>query len=191
METRFKQIKNYAIKVKRWIEEATILDEEITEHSSQLMRLNKRIEVAENQAVKKDLEYDIIGIQYHLFTAQRHREEFQQNFEANCKIFLQLRDEEERFGLVSISESDEADDLRKQAEEAERSAEGARKELDAMLGKWVNDVAGAREGETCEGEVHVPLDLQFGDLVEEGLHYPDDSNGWSLSGPTGDVIDSP
>ena len=51
--------------------------------------------------------------------------------------------------------------------------------------------AGAREGETGEGEVRVPLDPQLRDLVEEGLHYPDDSDGWSLSGPTGDVVDSP
>ena len=48
-------------KVERWIEEATILDVEIAENSSQLMRLIKRIEVAEcqgrrEQAVKKDLE---------------------------------------------------------------------------------------------------------------------------------------
>ena len=67
-------------KVERWIEEATILDVEIAEHSSQLMRLNKRIKVAECQGrraerVKRDLEYDIIGIQYHLFSARRHHEE--------------------------------------------------------------------------------------------------------------------
>ena len=93
--------------------------------------------------------------------------------------------------MVSISESDEADDFRKQAEEAERSAKCTRKEIDAMLGKWVNDGAEAREGETGEGEVRVPLDPQLQDLVEEGLHYPDDLDGWSLSGPTKDVIDSP
>ena len=81
--------------------------------------------------------FGIIGIQYHLFTARSHREELKQSFEANRKIFLQLRDEEERFGLVSISESDEADDLRKQAEEAKRKAQCTRKEIDAMLGKWV------------------------------------------------------
>ena len=92
--------------------------------------------------------------------------------------------------MVSISESDEADDLRNQAEAAERSAECARRELDAMLGKWVNDGAGASEGETSEGEVSVPLDPQLRDLVEEGLPHPDDSDGWSLSGPTGDVVDS-
>ena len=160
------------------------------------MEFNNRIQVAECQgrralAVKRDLEYDIIGIQYHLFNAWRHREELKRSFEANRKLFLQLRDEEERFGLVSISESDEADDFRKQAEEAECSAECTRKEIDAMLGKWVNDGAGDREGETGEGEVRVPLDPQLQDLVEEGLHYPDDSDGWSLSGPTGDMVDSP
>ena len=45
-----------------------------------------------------------------------------------------------------------------------------------MLGKCVNDGAGAREGETGEEEVRVPLDPQLRDLVEEGLHYPDDSD---------------
>ena len=86
--------------------------------------------------------------------------------------------------MVSISESDEADDLRNQAEAAERSADCARKELDTMLGKWVNDGAGASEGETSEGEVRAPLDPQLRGLVEEGLPHPDDSDGWSLSGPT-------
>ena len=48
-------------KMERWIDEATILDIEIARHSNQLMRLNKRIEVAESQgrraqAIKKDLE---------------------------------------------------------------------------------------------------------------------------------------
>ena len=59
-----------------------------------------------------------------------------------------------------------------------------------MLGKCVNDGAGAREGETGEEEVRVPLDPQLWDLVEEGLYYPDDSDGWSLSGPTGDMVGS-
>ena len=136
------------------------------------------------------MEYNIIGIQYHLFTARRHRKELKRSFEANRTLFLQLRDECERFGLVSISESDEEYDLRNQAEAAERSAEGARRELDAtMLGKWVNDGAEASEGETSEGEVRVPLDPQLWDLVEEGLPHPDDSDRWSLSGFTGDVVD--
>ena len=93
--------------------------------------------------------------------------------------------------MVSVSESDEANELRKQAEEVERSAQSTRKEIDAMLGKWVNHGAGARKRETGEGEVHVPLDPQLQDLVEEGLHYPDKSDRWLLSGLTGDVIDSP
>ena len=77
-----------------------------------------------------------------------------------------------------------ADELSNQAEAAERSAECARKELDAMLGKWVNDGAGASEGETSEGEVRVPLDPQLRGLVEEGLPHSDDFDRWSLSGPT-------
>ena len=117
--------------MERWIEEATILDGEIAKHSSQIMRLNKRIEVAEcqgrrAQAVKKDLEYDIIGIQYHLFTARRHREELKRSFEATRKLFLQLRDEFDRVELVTISQSDEGDVLMNQAEAAERSAECAK-----------------------------------------------------------------
>ena len=91
-------------------------------------------------------------------------------------MFLQLRDECERFELVTISESDKADDLRDQAEAAERSAEGARKELDAMLGRWVNDCAGTSEGETSEGEVRVPLDPQLWSKVEEGLPHQHDSD---------------
>ena len=63
-------------------------------------------------------------------------------------MFLQLRDEEERLGMISVSESDEADDLRKQAEEAESSAQCTRKEIEQLLGKWVHHGAGARKGET-------------------------------------------
>ena len=111
----------------------------------------------------------MIGIQYHLFTARRHPEELKRSFEANRKLFLQLRDEWERFELVTESESDKADDLRNQAEAAERSAECARKELDTILGKWVSDGAGASKGETSEGEVRVLLDPQLWVLVEEGL----------------------
>ena len=118
-------------KMERWIDEATILGVEIAEHSSQLMRLNKPIEVAESQgrqaqAIKKNLEYDIIGIQYHLFTARRHREELKRSFEATRKLFLQLRDEFDQVELVTISQSDEGDVLMNQAEAAERSAECAK-----------------------------------------------------------------
>ena len=66
-------------KVERWLEEADMLDVEITEHSSQIEECNNRIQMAESQAmrasaVKRDLEYDIIGIQYHLFNSRRQRE---------------------------------------------------------------------------------------------------------------------
>ena len=106
-------------KVEPWLEEADILDVEITEHSSQIEECNNRIQMAKCQAirtstVKRDLEYDIIGIQYQLFTSRRQREEIRRDFEVNRKLFLQLREEEDRFGLVSVSESDEADELRKQ-----------------------------------------------------------------------------
>ena len=75
-------------KMECWFGEATILDIEIARHSDQLMRLNKQIEVAESQgrraqAIKKDLEYDLIGIAFNLSTARRHREELKRSFEAN------------------------------------------------------------------------------------------------------------
>ena len=98
-------------KVERWLERGDMMNAEITEHSSQIEECNNRILMAECQSrqastAKRDLEYDIIGIQYHLFNARRHHEELKRSFEANRKFFLQLRDEEERFGLVSISESE-------------------------------------------------------------------------------------
>ena len=132
------------------------------------------------QTVKRDFEYDIIGIQFQLSTARRHREELQQRFEANRKLFLQLRDKCERFGLVSISESDEADDLRNQAEAAERSTEGARKELDTLLGRWVNDCSGTSEGDASVGELRVPQDLQLRSVVEEGLTPPTRRGGMNF-----------
>ena len=119
-------------KMERWMDEAIILDIEMARHSNQLMRLKKRIEVTESmgrraQTIKKDLEYNLIIIAFNLSTARCQREELKQSFETNRKLFLQLRDEFQRFELVTILESDNADDLRKQAEAAERSAECARK----------------------------------------------------------------
>ena len=101
-------------------------------------------------------------------------------------MFLQLRDKFDRFELVCVLESDNVEDIRNQAEAAERSAECARRELDAMLGKWVTGGAGASAGETTEGEVRVPVDPQLRGLVAEGPPHPD---GWSLSGSTGEVVD--
>ena len=91
--------------MERWLEEADILDVERTEHSSQIEECNNGIQMAECQAirtstVKRDLEYDIIGIQYQLFSSRRQHEEIRRDFKANRKLFLQLREEEDRFGLV-------------------------------------------------------------------------------------------
>ena len=108
-------------------------------------------------------------MQFHTSTAERHCEKLQRNYEANRINFLQLRDEEERYGLVSISESDEAEDLRNRVEAAERSAESARKDLHIMLGTWVDDSVGTSGGDTSAGELRVPLDLQLQSVVEEGL----------------------
>ena len=66
--------------------------------------------------------------------------------------------------------------MRNQAEAAERSAESARKELDAMLGTWVNDCVGTSGGDTSVGELCVLLDHQLRSLVEEGLPHPHDSD---------------
>ena len=140
------------------------------------MKLNKRIEMAEHQrrraqTIIREVEHDLNGVQLHLSTAQCHREELKWSYEANHILFLQLRDEEERYGLVSISESDEAEDFRNQAEAAECSAESARKDLDIMLGTWVDDSVGTSGGDTSAGELRVPLDLQLRSVVEEGLAH--------------------
>ena len=70
-----------------------------------------------------------------------------------------------------ISESDEAEDFRNQAEAAEGSAESARKDLDIMLGTWVDDSVGTSGGDTSAGELRVPLDLHLRSVVEEGLAH--------------------
>ena len=154
-----------------------MLDGEIAENSSRLMKLNKRIEMAEHQrrraqTIIREVEHDLNRVQFHISTAECHREELQRSYEANCLISLQLRDEEEQYGLISISESDEAEDFRNQAEAAERSAERARKDLDVMLGTWVNDCVGASGGDTSAGQLRVPLDRQLRSVVEEGRGHP-------------------
>ena len=151
-----------------------MLDGEIAVHSSRLMKLNKRIEMAEHErrqarTIIREVEYDLKAVQVHISTAECHREELQRSYEANRVNFFQLREEEERYRLVSISESDEAEDLRNQAEAAERRAESARKDLHIMLGTWVDDCVGTSGGGTSAGEPHVPLDLQLRSVVEEGL----------------------
>ena len=144
-----------------------MLDGEIAVHSSRLMKLNRRIEMAEHQrrqaqTIIREMEYDLKAVQARISTAERYREELQRSYEANRVNFLQLREEEERYGLVSISESDEAEDLRNQAEAAERSAESARKDLDVMLGTWVHDCVGTSGGDASAGELCVPLDPEHG-----------------------------
>ena len=58
------------------------------------------------QAIIREVEYDLKAVQVHISTAERHREELQRSYEAIWVNFLQLREEEERYGLVSVSESD-------------------------------------------------------------------------------------
>ena len=58
-----------------------------------------------------------------------------------------------------------------------------------MLGKWVNDGAGASKGEISEAEVRVPLDPRSGTWLKKD--YPTQTTRTDdLSGPTGDVVDS-
>ena len=58
------------------------------------------------------------------------------------------------------------EDLRNQAEAAERSAKSARKDLHIMLGTWVDDCVGTSGGGTSAGEPHVSLDLQPQSVLE-------------------------
>ena len=54
--------------------------------------------------------------------------------------------------------------------------ESARKDLDVMLGTWVDDCVGTSGGDTSVGELRVPLDLQVWSVVEEGLFHPHNLN---------------
>ena len=90
-------------RVEHWIEVATVLDGEITEHSSRLMKLNKRIEMAEHQrrraqTIIREVEHDLKGVQFHISTAERHREELQPSYEAKRINFLQLRNKKNGTG---------------------------------------------------------------------------------------------
>ena len=62
-----------------------MLDGEIAEHSSRLMKLNKRIEMAEHQrrqaqAIIREVKYDLKAVQVHISTAEPHREELQRSY---------------------------------------------------------------------------------------------------------------
>ena len=81
-----------------------------------------------NAHFKGDLERDIIGFRYQLYNFQRQLEETKQDLKENRKLFLQIRDKEERLGMISVSESDEADEAREQADVAELQAKSTRKE---------------------------------------------------------------
>ena len=68
--------------MQHWIDEAAMLDGEIAVHSSRLMKLNKRIEMAEHErrqarTIIREVEYDLKAVQVHISTAERHREELQ------------------------------------------------------------------------------------------------------------------
>ena len=143
-----------------------MLDGEILEHSSQLIYLSRQIEISEHvrsraQNIMREVEHDLERVQFHISTAVRHCEELQRSYEDICQLSLRLRDEEERYGLISMSEGDAAEDLRSQAMAAESSAERARKDLDVRLGTWVNDCVGARRGDTGVGQLCLPLDCQL------------------------------
>ena len=148
--------------VERWLQESDQLDLEVKEHSNRHEEWNREIQRAECLAVqhadcKRDLERDIIGFQYQLYNSQRQLEEIKRDFKGNWKLFLQLRDEVEWVGMISVSESDEADEARKQAEVAELQAQRTRKEVEQVLGKCVNHGAGLDE--MLEQELEKPASV--------------------------------
>ena len=59
-----------------------------------------------------------------------------------------------------MSKSYAAKGLRNQAVTGENSAERARKDLDVMLGTWVNDCVGANRGDTSVSQLCLTLDSQ-------------------------------
>ena len=120
------------------------MDIEIKEHSSQVEEGNNRIQAAEcrvlrNAHFKGDLERSVIGFQYQLFRFRRQLEEIRRECEEIRRLVFQLRDEEDRFGIVALSEREEADKAREQAKEAELKAQCTRKVIEQLLGRWGND----------------------------------------------------
>ena len=92
-----------------WLEEAIVLDGEISEHSSQLMKLCKQSEIASHdkrraQNILIEVKYDLDRVRFHISTAERHREELQRKYEDVNELSLRLRDEEEQYGLICMSE---------------------------------------------------------------------------------------
>ena len=104
------------------------------------------------------MERSIIGFQYQLFSSQRQIEETSRGLKEIQRLVFQIRDEEEWFGMVALSESDEADEARKQAEEAEIKAQRTRKEIEQLLGRWVNHGAGTKE--ILEPELEKPASVR-------------------------------
>ena len=156
----------------RWIEEAIVLDGEISEQSSQFVQLCRRCETAAHdrrraQNVVIEVKYDLDRVRFHISTAERHRKELQRKYEDVNQLSLRLRDEEERYGLICMSEREVAEDLRSQAVSAESSAERVRKDLDVMLGTWVNDCVGASRGDTGVCQFLLPLDPQLRSVVRK------------------------
>ena len=68
------------LRVALWIEEAIVLDGEISEHSSQLMKLCKQSEIASHdkrraQNILIEVKHDLDRVRFHISTAERHRKE--------------------------------------------------------------------------------------------------------------------
>ena len=119
-----------------------------------------------------EVKCDLERVQFHISTAERHLKELQRNYEDVRQLSLRLRDEKERYGLISMSESDVAEDIRSQAVTAENSAERARKDLDVMLGTLVNDCVGVNQGDTGVSQLRLTLDSQLWTVDEEGRGHP-------------------
>ena len=126
------------------IEDAIELDEEISEHSSKLIELCKEVEVAEHdrrraRTVLTEEKYNLDRVQFHISTALRHSIELQRKYEDASQLTLHVRNEEERYGQLCLTDREVAEDLRSRAEKGESDAARLSEDLDVMMGTWVND----------------------------------------------------
>ena len=145
--------------------------------SSELMKLCKQSEVAEHDRrrahnVLAEEKYDLDRVRFHISTALRHSIELQRRYQDVNQLSFRLRDEEEQYALICLSEREAAEDLRSQAEKAESNAARVREDLDVMLGTWVNDCVGASRGNTGGYQLPMPLAPQLRSVVEEGRGHP-------------------
>ena len=85
-----------------------------------------------------------------------------------------MRNEEERYGQLCLTDREMAEDLSSHAEKEESDAARLREDLDVMMGTWVNDCVGATRGNFGVHQLRVPLDPQLQSMGEEGRDHPCD-----------------